>query len=93
MCGGGGAKEGGKGAEGDDFSTMRIVASYNHGGRRHRTAAMGPHSRQKSIQQSTNILFERATSLKLEKTIVITIFMTILGTTRRRIVVPDRCQS
>ncbi len=66
---------------GDDSSTMQIFALIDHGGRRHPTAAMGPHSRQQSIQQSTNILFERATSLKLEKIIVITIFITILGTT------------
>jgi hypothetical protein len=31
-CGGGIDKEGGKGAEGDNFSTMQIIASYNHGG-------------------------------------------------------------
>jgi hypothetical protein len=92
MCGGGGGKIGGRGAGGDDSSMMQIFASIDHGGRRHRTAAMGPHSRQKSIQQSTNILFERATSLKLEKTIVITIFMTIFGTMHRRTVVPDVCR-
>jgi hypothetical protein len=38
---------------------------------------MGSRSWQQSIQQSTNILFERTTSLKLEKNIFITIFMTI----------------
>ena len=89
MCGGGGSEIGGRGAGGDDSSMMQIFASIDHGGRRHRTAAMGPHSRQTSIQQSTNILFERATALKLEKIIVITILMTIWGTTHQRIIVPD----
>jgi hypothetical protein len=88
MCGGGGSKIGGRGVGGDDSSMMQIFESLDHGGRRHRTAAMGPHSRQKSIQQSTNILFIRETLLKLEKNIAITIFMTIFGTTHRRIVVP-----
>jgi hypothetical protein len=93
MCGGSGAKEGGKGAEGDDFSTMQIVTSHDHGGRRHPTAAIGTSSRLLSIQQSTNILIKRKALLKLEKIIVITIFMTILGTMCRQIVVPNRCRS
>jgi hypothetical protein len=82
MCGGGGGKIGGRGARSGNSSTMQIFASIDHGSRRHPTAAMGSRSRQQSIQQSTNILFERTTSLKLEKNIVITIFMTIFGTTR-----------
>ncbi len=71
------------------FIQQQAKKSIDHDGRRHGTAAMGPHSRQKNIQQSTNILFERATSLKLEKIIVITIFMTIFSTMHRRIFVPD----
>ncbi len=93
MCGGGGGKIGGKGEGGDDSSMMQIFASIDHGGWRHPTAAMEPRSRQQSIQQSTRILFERTALLKLEKNIVVTIFMTILGTTRQQIVVPDRCRS
>jgi hypothetical protein len=45
----------------------------HHGGRRRHTAAMGPHSRQQSIQQSTNMICNRSTSLRLEKNIFITI--------------------
>jgi hypothetical protein len=82
MCGGGCGKIGGRGARSGNSSTMQIFASIDHGSRRHPTAAMGSHSRQQSIQQLTNILFKRTTSLKLEKNIVITIFMTIFGTTR-----------
>jgi hypothetical protein len=48
------------------------------GGRRHHTAAMGPHSRQQSIQQSTNMLCTRYTLLRLEKN-NITINMTIIA--------------
>ncbi len=39
----------------------------NHGVRRHHTAAMGPHPRQQSTQQSTNIIYDGSTSLKLKK--------------------------
>ena len=44
----------------------------DNGGRRHHTAAMGPHPRQQSTQQSTNIICDGSTSLKLEKKIFIT---------------------
>ena len=49
----------------------------DHGVRRGHTAAMGPHPRQKSTQQSTNIICDGSTSLKLEKKIFITINMAI----------------
>jgi hypothetical protein len=88
QCGGGGDGQGRGGVEGHLYNS-RQKKLIDHDGRWHRTAAMGPHSRQKSIQQSTNILFERVTLLKLEKNIVITIFMTIFGTTHQRIFVPD----
>ncbi len=53
---------------------------FNHHGRCHRhTAAMGPHSRQQSIQQSTNMICDRSTLLKLEEKIFITINMTIIA--------------
>ena len=39
----------------------------DHGGRRRHTAAMGPHTRQQSTQQSTNIICDGSTSLKLEE--------------------------
>jgi hypothetical protein len=81
MRGGGGGKIGGRGARSGNSTTMQIFALIDHGSQRHPTAAMGSRSRQQSIQQSTNILFERTTSLKLEKNIVITIFMTIFGMT------------
>ncbi len=51
----------------------------HHGGRHRHTAAMGPHSRQQSIQQSTNRICNRSMSLKLEKHIFITINMTIIA--------------
>ena len=44
----------------------------HHGGRRRHTVDMGPHSRQQIIQQSTNMLCGRSTSLKLEKNVFIT---------------------
>jgi hypothetical protein len=50
---------------------MGLCASIDHGGRPHPMAAMGPHSWLLTIQQSTNILLNRSTSLKLEKTILI----------------------
>ena len=49
----------------------------DHGGRDHHTAAMGPHPRQKSMQQSTNIIRGGSTLLKLEKKLFITSNMTI----------------
>ena len=39
----------------------------DHDGRRHHTAAMGPHHRQQSTQQSTNIICDGSTLLKPEK--------------------------
>ncbi len=48
----------------------------HHGGRCCHTAAMGPNSRQQSIQKSTNMICNRSTPLKLEKNIFITINMT-----------------
>jgi hypothetical protein len=71
MCGGGGGKIGGRGAISGNSSTMQIFASIDHGSQRHPTATMGSRSRQKSIQQSTNTLFERTTSLKLEKILLL----------------------
>jgi hypothetical protein len=49
----------------------------DHGGRRHHTAAMGPHPRQQSTQQSTYIICNGFTSLKLEKKMFITSNMAI----------------
>ena len=47
----------------------------DHGGRRRHTAAMGPHTRQQSTQQSTNIICDRSTLLKLEKKILLVILL------------------
>jgi hypothetical protein len=70
MRGGGGGKIGGIRPQ-DWFSyTMGLHASINHGGRPLPIAAMGPYSQLLSIQQSANILWNRSTSLKLEKTII-----------------------
>jgi hypothetical protein len=71
MCGGGGGKIGGRGGRSGNSSTMQIFASIDLGSRCHPTAAMGSRSRQQSIQQSTNILFERTTLLKLEKILLL----------------------
>jgi hypothetical protein len=40
---------------------------------------MGPHSRQQSIQQSTNIICDGSASLKLEKNIFIATNMTVIA--------------
>jgi hypothetical protein len=53
---------------------------FNHHGRcRRHTAAMGPHSRQQSKQQSTNMICDRSTLLKLEEKRNITNNMTIIA--------------
>ena len=70
MRGGGGGELGGIGPGDEVFCSMRFLASIDHGGRRRPTAAMRPHSRLLSIQQSTNILGNRLVSLKLEKVII-----------------------
>ncbi len=74
MRGGGGGKLGGIGPGEEVFCSMRFLASVVYGGRRLPTAAMKPHSRRLSIQQSANILCNRLVSLKLEKTIIIKIY-------------------
>ena len=66
--------EGGIGAGGEVFFSMRFLASIDHGGRLGPTAAMRPHSRLLSIQQLTNILGNRLVSLKLEKVIVSNVY-------------------
>jgi hypothetical protein len=53
------ASTGGIRAGGEIFCSMRFLASIDHDGRRHPTAAMRPHSRLLSIQQSTKILGNR----------------------------------
>ncbi len=52
---------------------------FDHHGRcHHHTATMGPHSRQQSLQQSTNMICNRSTLLRLEKNIFVTINKTII---------------
>jgi hypothetical protein len=68
-CGGGGDGRG-RGGVGGHLYNSRQKKSIDHDGRRRPTAAKGPHSRLLSIQQSTNVLFDRNTSLKLEKVII-----------------------
>ena len=67
---GGVGTEGGIGAGGEVFCSMRFLASIDYGGRRGPTATMRPDSRLLSIQQSTYILGNRLVSLKLEKVII-----------------------
>ena len=74
MRGGGGGKLGGIGPGDEVFCSMQFIASIDHGGQRCPTAAMKPHSRLLSIQQSANILCDRLVSLKLEKTITINVY-------------------
>ncbi len=49
----------------------------DHGGRHRHKAAMGPHPRQQSMQQSTYIICNGSRLLKLEKKIFITSNMAI----------------
>jgi hypothetical protein len=72
-CGGGG-ELGGIGPGDKVFCLMQFLALINHGGQRHPTATMKPHSRLLSIEQSANILCDRLVSLKLEKTIIINVY-------------------
>jgi hypothetical protein len=68
---GGIGTEGGIGAGGEIFCSMRFLESIDHGGRRGPAAATRPHSRRGSIQQSANMLGKRLVSLKLENIIII----------------------
>ena len=74
MCGGGGGELRGIGPGDELFCLMRFLASINHDGRRLPTAAMKPHSRCLSIQQSANILCDRLVLLNLENTIIINVY-------------------
>jgi hypothetical protein len=67
MRGGSGGEIQGRGTGGDGSYNRQVHTSTNHGGCRRPMAAMGPHSRLLSIQQSANILWNRSTLLKLEK--------------------------
>jgi hypothetical protein len=70
MHGGDGGKIGGRGTGGDDSYNRQVCTSIDHGSCRRSMAAMVPHSRLLSIKQSTDILWNRSTLLKLEKTII-----------------------
>ncbi len=69
MRGSGVGAEGGIGTGGEVFCSVQFLASINHGGHRHPMAAMRPHFRCRSIQQSANMLGNRLVSLKLETVI------------------------
>ena len=58
----------------------------DNGGRRHHTATMGPHPRQQSTQQSTNIICDASTSLKLEekKLLLVILLLMHVGLTLTR---------
>jgi len=64
MRDGGNDKMGERGAGGDGSYNTQMHTSTDHGGCHPPTAAMGRHSRLSSIQQSANILWDRATSLQ-----------------------------
>jgi len=72
LCGGG-VKEGRIGAGGDYSHSMRTRAWIDDGGRRRPTVAAGPHSQLLSMQQSSNIICDRTTSLKVEKVMIINV--------------------
>jgi hypothetical protein len=50
----------------------------DNGGLRHHTAAMGPHPWQQSTQQSTYIICDGSTSLKLEKIYLLLVILLIM---------------
>ena len=75
MCGGSGGDERGRGGVGGDFYNSRQKKSNDHDSRRRPTAAMRPHSRRQSIQQSTNIICDRTTPLKLKKLLLLMLFI------------------
>ena len=70
MNGRGGGDGRGRGSVGGNLDNSTQKKSINHDGRHRPTAATGPHSRLLSIQQSTNILFDRNASIKLVKVII-----------------------
>jgi len=53
----------------------------DHGGRRRHMAAMGPHPRQQSMQQSTNIICDGSTLLKLEKKYLLLVILLLMHVT------------
>ncbi len=55
------------------------IELIDHGGRRRHMAAMEPHPRKQSTQQSTIIICDESTSSKLGKKMFITINMTIIA--------------
>ncbi len=73
MPAGGGSEIGGRGTGGDDSYNRQVRTSIDNGSCLCPMAAMGPHSRLLSIQQSANILCDRTTLLKLEITIIINV--------------------
>ncbi len=72
--GGGGGKLGEIGPGDEVFCLMQFLLLIDHVGQCLPTAAMKPHSRRLSIQQSVNILCNRLVLLKLEKTIIINVY-------------------
>ncbi len=74
MCGGRGGAEGGMEEGGEVFCLMQFLVSIDHGSQHCPTAAMTPHSRLFSIQQTAKILCDRSVSVKLNKTIIINVY-------------------
>ena len=83
--GGGVGTEGGIGAGGEVFCTMRFLASIDHGSQCRPKATIRSHSRCGSMQQSANTLGNRLVSLELEKVIINNIYQLVQGTTHRQI--------
>ena len=50
----------------------------DNGGRRHHTAAMGPHPWQQSTQQSTNIICDGSTLFKLEEKFLLRVILPLM---------------
>jgi hypothetical protein len=60
MRGSGGGKIGGRGTGGDNSYNRQVCTSIDHGSHHRPMAAMGPHSRLLSMQQSANTLWNRS---------------------------------
>jgi len=71
MCGGCVGADGRIRSGGETFCSTRFLASIDHGGRHHPTAAMRPHSRRESMIKSANKLGNSLVSLKQGNTILV----------------------
>ena len=76
---------------GKSLKLGKIHAPADHGSRLCPTAAMAPQPQHQGMQQPADMLWHMSTLLKLENTILITINLTILRTTRQQRQCDCRC--